>query len=339
MIVRAATEALAQSVPVRTACDSLGYPRSRWYRDQRAKSSPPAVAETSTRAPSPRALSTDERATVREVLNSERFQDAAPRQVYATLLDEGTYYCHWRTMYRILAAHDEVRERRNQLRHPSYARPELLATGPNQLWSWDITKLRGPVKYSYFYLYVILDVFSRYVVGWLLAGQESEQLGRKLIAETCRKEQIAPGQLTIHADRGGPMRAKSLALLLSDLGVTKTHSRPYTSTDNPYSEAQFKTMKYRANYPQRFGSLQDGRAWARPFFDWYNHHHRHSGIGLLTPAVVHAGLAPVVTAQRREVLQRAYEQHPERFVRGRPAPPALPEAVWINPPVGDDPPQ
>jgi putative transposase len=263
-------------------------------------------------------LSASERAQVRDLLNSERFGDSAPRQVYATLLDEGIYHCHWRTMYRILAEHDEVRERRNQLTHPNYARPELLATQPNELWSWDITKLKGPVKYTYFYLYVMLDVFSRYVVGWLLAVHESKRLGQKLLSETCQKERIAPDQLTIHADRGNPMRAKSLALLLSDLGVVKTHSRPYTATDNPYSEAQFKTMKYRPDYPRCFGSIQDARVWARSFFDWYNHQHRHTGIGLMTPAVVHAGLAPAVMVQRQRVLQVAYEQHPERFVKGPP---------------------
>jgi putative transposase len=266
------------------------------------------------------------------VLNSERFQDLAPREVYATLLDEGQYLCHWRTMYRILAEHDEVRERRNQLSHPSYQKPELLATGPNQVWSWDITKLLGPVKWTYYYLYVVLDIFSRYVVGWLIAEQESASLARELVGQTCVKQGIQPEQLTLHADRGSPMIAKSLALLLADLGVTKNHSRPQVSDDNPYSESQFKTMKYRPDYPERFGSMLAARSWARSFFGWYNQEHHHSALGLMTPADVHLGRAAQIRQQRQQVLQLAYEQHPERFVQGLPQPPALPDAVWINPP-------
>jgi putative transposase len=277
-------------------------------------------------------LSQAEKAVVRQELNSQRFWDSSPRQVYATLLDEGTYLCHWRTMYRILDEYTEVRERRNQLQHPAYTKPELLATGPNQLWSWDITKLKGPTKWTYYYLYVILDVFSRYVVGWMIAERETASLARELIAASCTKQGIQPEQLTLHADRGSSMRSKSLALLLADLGVTKTHSRPYVSNDNPYSEAQFKTMKYRPDYPDRFGSLADARSWARPFFEWYNHEHRHSGLGLMTPATVHYGQAQAVYQQRQQVLQVAYAAHPERFVRGLPAPPELPTAVWINRP-------
>jgi putative transposase len=277
-------------------------------------------------------LSAAEREHIRETLNSVRFQDSAPRQVYATLLDEGQYYCSWRTMYRILAAHQEVRERRNQLRHPTYHKPELLATSPNMLWSWDVTKLRGPVKWTYYYLYTILDVFSRYVVGWLIAEGESATLAQQLIRATCVKQAIQPDQLIVHADRGSSMRSKTVALLLADLGVTKTHSRPHVSNDNPYSEAQFKTLKYRPDYPERFGSLQDARAWARSFFWWYNHDHHHSALGLLTPSVVHHGQADSVLAQRRTVLQHAYAAHPERFVRGEPCPPILPEEVWINKP-------
>lgn len=269
---------------------------------------------------------------MRELLNSARFQDCAPRQVYATLLDEATYLCSWRTMYRILTAEGEVRERRNQLHHPTYTKPELLATQPKQLWSWDITKLKGPSKWTYYYLYVILDVFSRYVVGWMISERETAELAEAFIAETCAKERIGPDQLTLHADRGSAMTSKSVAQLLADLGVVKTHSRPHVSNDNPYSESQFKTLKYRADFPAQFGSAADARAWARPFFQWYNHEHHHSGIGLLTPASVHTGQAVEAIAARQEVLAAAYQAHPERFVRGTPRPPELPTAVWINPP-------
>lgn len=273
---------------------------------------------------------------MRDVLNSEVFQDKSPREVYATLLDEGRYLCHWSTMYRVLRTHDEVRERRNQLQHPTYSKPELLATGPNQLWSWDITKLRGPSKHSYYYLYVILDVYSRYVVGWMIAEQENAELAEQLIAETCAKQGIEPDQLTIHADRGSAMTSKSVALLLSDLGVTKTHSRPHVSNDNPYSEAQFKTLKYRPDYPERFGSIIDARSWGRAFFDWYNNRHHHIGLALLTPADVHSGRTAVKLQQRQTILQQAYAAHPERFVRGAPVLPVLPAEVWINPPKRDN---
>lgn len=280
-------------------------------------------------------MSEQERAQVREVLNSETFQDKSPREVYATLLDEGRYLCHWRTMYRVLDEHAEVRERRNQLQHPTYTKPELLATGPNQLWSWDITKLQGPSKYSYYYLYVILDIFSRYVVGWMVAERENAELAEQLIAETCTKQGILRNQLTIHADRGSAMTSKTVALLLSDLGVIKTHSRPHVSNDNPYSEAQFKTLKYRPDYPGRFGSIVDARSWGRAFFDWYNNQHHHTGIALLTPADVHSGQADERLQQRQAILQQAYAAHPERFVQGAPIVPKLPDAVWINPPQGE----
>jgi putative transposase len=235
-------------------------------------------------------------------------------------------------MYRILAENDEVRERRNQLRHPNYSKPELLATGPNQLWSWDITKLLGPSKWTYYYLYVILDVFSRYVVGWMIAECESATLAEELIAETCARQGIQPDQLTIHADRGSSMTSKSVAFLLADLGVTKTHSRPHVSNDNPYSEAQFKTLKYRPDYPSRFGCQADARAWANIFFTWYNQEHHHSGLALLTPADVHYHRTQAVLQKRQSVLQAAYQKNPERFVKGLPLPPQLPQAVWINPP-------
>jgi putative transposase len=270
---------------------------------------------------------------VLETLHSERFLDAAPAQVHATLLDEGTYLCSPRTMYRLLDTAGEIKERRDQVRRPHYAAPELLATRSNEVWSWDITKLLGPAKWTYFYLYVILDIFSRYVVGWMLAPRETAALAERLIAETCAKHAISPGQLTIHADRGGPMRSKPVALLLADLGVTKTHSRPHVSNDNPFSEAQFRTLKYCPQFPERFGSLEDGRAFGQAFFQWYNHEHRHSGLGFLTPAVVHVGHAATVRAHRQQVLATAFAAHPDRFVKGRPHAADLPTAVWINPPV------
>jgi len=325
-----AAEKLGKEVGVSSACRALGVPRSSVYRARRPK---PA---TRPRPTPERALNPVEKSAVRQVLNSEDFWDSSPRQVYATLLDEGTYLCHWRTMYRILDEHREVQERRNQLNHPVYTKPELLATSPNQLWSWDITKLKGPAKWTYYYLYVILDVFSRYAVGWMVAEREKASLARDLIAVTCDKQGIQPDQLVLHADRGGPMRSKPVAMLLADLGVTKTHSRPHVSNDNPYSEAQFKTMKYRLDYPQRFGSLVDARSWARSFFDWYNHEHRHSALGLMPPATVHFGQAQAVYEQRQQVLHAAYNAHPERFVRGLPTPPELPTAVWINRPQSID---
>ena len=325
-----AVEGLAQTVSVTAACQALGMPRSSLYRLWVEKQRPKPVIRAPV-VPS-RTLSQAEKAEVREVLNSERFQDQAPREVYATLLDEGQYLCHWRTMYRILDEHQEVRERRNQLCHPNYQKPELLATGPNQVWSWDITKLLGPVKWTYYYLYVILDIFSRYVPGWLIAGRELAALARELVGQTCVKQGITAEQLTLHADRGSPMISKSLALLLADLGVTKTHSRPYISDDNPYSEAQFKTLKYRPDYPERFGSQPDARAWSRSFFDWYNHQHHHSALGLLTPADVHFGRTEQILQQRQQVLLAAYEKNPERFVKGPSKPLEPPGVVWINPP-------
>jgi putative transposase len=309
------------------ACDALGVARASVYR-RRHPAAPPAPRPTP-----PRALAPIERQAVLETLHCERFLDAAPAQVHATLLDDGIYLCSPRTMYRLLDTAGEIKERRDQVRRPHYAAPELLATRPNEVWSWDITKLLGPAKWTYFYLYVILDIFSRYVVGWMLAPRETATLAERLIAETCAKHAIQPGQLTIHADRGGAMRSKPVALLLADLGVTKTHSRPHVSNDNPFSEAQFRTLKYSPQFPARFGSLEDGRAFGQVFFRWYNHEHRHSGLGFLTPAVVHVGHAATVRAQRQQVLATAYAAHPERFVKGRPQPADLPTAVWINPPV------
>ena len=324
-------EELANKTSMRTACTMMGVPRSSIYRLRRPK--PEKAEATSSRPASPRGLSTEEREQVRDILNSEEHQDKSPRAVYAHLLDEGRYLCHWRTMYRILEAFEEVRERRNQVRRPEYTKPELLATAPNQLWSWDITKLRGPATWTYYYLYVMLDVFSRYVVGWLLAERESAALAQELTLAACSKQQIQPGQLTIHADRGSPMIAKSMALLMSDLGVGKSHSRPYVSDDNPFSEAQFRTLKYSPTYPDRFGSLPDARTWCAGFFTWYNQEHYHTGLGLLTPSDVHHGRAPQILDQRQLVLQQAYTAHPERFVKGAPVVTQLPPAVWINPPA------
>lgn len=322
------TEALASSVGVTRACETLAVPRCQVYRARQPRIEKPAAA----RPPSARALSAAEKTGVRDTLNSERFADQAPREVYATWLDEECYLCSLATRYRLLREHKAIRERRNQLRHPAYAKPELLATGPKQVWSWDITKLLGPVKWTCFFLYVLLDIFSRYSVGWLLAERESSDLAQILIAETCQRENIAPDQLTIHADRGGSMTAKPLTLLLADLGVVKSHARPHVSNDNPFSEAQFKTLKYHPTFPDRFGSPADARAWFRPFVHWYNWEHHHTGLGLLTPGVVHSGQAPHFQVQRQQVLHQAYAIHPERFVQGQPQPPALPMAVWINPP-------
>jgi putative transposase len=321
-------ETVIQNAPMlglTAALVGLGLSRATYYRTGRAHPLPP-------RRPSPRALSSAEHDSVLQVLHEARFVDLAPAQVYATLLDEQRYLCSERTMYRVLAAHKEVRERRAQARHPSYAAPELLATAPNQLWSWDITKLLGPTKWSYFYLYVILDVFSRYVVGWLVAEGESSALASKLISETCARQGITPGQLTLHADRGSSMKSKPVAFLLADLGVTKTHSRPQVSDDNPFSEAQFKTLKYRPDFPERFGCIEDSRAHCRDFFPWYNHEHHHSGIALHTPHVVHYGFASLRDVQRQNALHDAFVAHPERFPRGLPRPPRLAPAVWINKP-------
>lgn len=323
----ATAEELGQGIGLRAACRQLNVPRSAVYRARQPQKEP---------APRPtpaRALSGEERQEVRDVLNSERFQDSSPYQVYATLLDDDEIYlCSISTMYRILDGHDEVRERRRQLRHPEAPKPELVATKPGELWSWDITKLPGPAKWSHYYLYVIIDVFSRYVVGWLIADRETAALAEELIAQTSAKEGIDQEQLTLHADRGSPMRSKVMAQLLADLGVTKSHSRPYTPNDNPFSEAQFKTMKYRPDFPERFDSLAATRAWARTFMHWYNYHHRHTALGLLTPATVHRGQAQQVQEKRQEILNQAYQAHPERFVRGQPTPPQLPTEVWINPP-------
>ena len=325
----AAIVELTPIVGVKAACEALNIPRASFYRKRGfgGVSADAAVVRFI-----PRALDAAERGAVLACLHEERFQNCAPAAVYATLLDEGRYHCSIRTMYRILEGEGEALERRDQLVHPAYQKPELLATGPNQLWSWDITKLLGPAKWTYFYLYVILDVFSRYVVGWMVANGESAELARRLIADTCAKQKIEPGKLNIHADRGASMTSKPVAFLMADLGITKTHSRPHVSDDNPYSESHFRTLKYRPGFPERFGSLPDARGFSQEFFSWYNEEHRHSGLGLLSPAVVHHGLALAAIEQRRAVLDAAYAAHPERFVRKPPQPSPAPTEVWINKP-------
>ena len=323
-------EELTPIIGTRPACRALGAAPATIYRRRR----PPEPRPPRPRPVPDRALSAAERERVQELLHSQRFVDSSPAQVWATLLDEGTYLCSERTMYRLLQARrGGVRERRDQLTHPAYAKPELLAERPNELWSWDISKLLGPTKWTYFYLYVILDVFSRYVVGWTVQHRETGPIAEALIAQAIEQQQIARDQLTVHADRGGPMRSKPVAFLLSDLGITKTHSRPYTSTDNPYSEAHFKTLKYRPAFPARFDSIEQAREFCREFFGWYNHEHRHSGISLMTPASVHYGRATQVHADRQRVLNAAHQATPDRFVRRAPAAPPVPTAAWINKPT------
>ena len=310
-------------------CQSVGLARATLYRRRR-----PARAPTSTpRAASSRALVPAERQAVLDVLHSARFVDQSPAEVHATLLEEQTYLCSTRTMYRILDAAAEVRERRNQARHPAYAKPELVATAPNQIWSWDITKLKGPIPYLYYSLYVILDLFSRYVVGWMVAAHENARLAQRLIDATCRKQGIGPHQLTIHADRGAPMRSKLVAELFSDLSIDASHSRPRVSNDNPFSEAQFRTFKYRPEFPDRFGSIEHARHVGHDLFTWYNDAHHHSGLTYLTPADVHYGRAAAMLEVRHYTRLAAYDAHPERFVQGPPRLETLPHAVWINPPA------
>src|SRR5712692_1863157 len=324
---------LTPIVGTRPACRALGVAPATIYRRRR----PPVPRPPRPRRLPARALSEAERQAVLAELHSERFVDCSPAQVWATLLDEGRYLASERTMYRLLeAVHGAVRERRDQLTHPPYARPELLAERPNELWSWDISKLKGPAKWTCFYLYVILDVFSRYAVGWTVQQREAASVAEALIAQAAEQQQIEPGTLTVHADRGSSMTSKPVALLLAELGVAKTHSRPYTSTDNPYSEAHFRTLKYRPGFPARFDSIEHARAFCREFFDWYNHQHRHSGLGLMTPAAVHYGRAKELRAGRARVLAAAYAATPERFVRGVPQPPTLPTAAWINKPTREE---
>ena len=312
---------------IEALCRSLNVPRVAYYRVTRGQVYGPRRPRRQ-----PRALTAVQQTAVLAALHEPRFVDLAPPQVHTHLLDEGTWLCSIRTMYRLLARDGEVHERRAQLRHPTYAAPELLATSPNQVWSWDITKLKGPTTWSYFYFYVILDVFSRYIVGWMVTTRESATLAKQLIDTTCTNQQIGKTQLTLHADRGSAMKSKLVAELLADLGVTKTHSRPHVSNDNPYSESNFKTLKFRPDFPARFGSLEDARAHCADFVAWYNHEHYHSGIAYHTPVAVHTGAASTINHARAATLAAAYATHPERFVRGVPQPQPLPAAAWINKP-------
>ena len=327
-------EAIVELEPligVRAACRATGRAQARYYR--RHRRSPAPARPVRQRRAQPRALSHTERDTVRALLNSPDFADKAPATVYHELLDEGVYVASVSSMYRILRAHGEVRERRRQATHPARVKPELVATQPNHCWSWDITKLHGPAKWSYFYLYVIIDIYSRYTVGWMIAGRESAALAELLLAETIAKQGIDRDTLSIHADNGSSMASKPVAFLLADLGVTKSHSRPHTSNDNPYSEAQFRTLKYRPDFPDTFGSIEDARAFCQRFFRWYNTEHRHSGVAWHTPHNVHYGHAEAVQTVRADVLAAAYTRNPERFVRKHPEPAELPAAALINQPT------
>lgn len=327
-----AIEEHRRAVGLKPLCEALGVSRETYYRRQR----PPTPRPPRERPRPARALSDSEKQTVLAELHSERFINRAPFEVVATLLDEGRYLCSTRTMYRVLAESEEVRERRNQLRHPEYKKPELLATAPNQVWTWDITTLLGPVKWTYFYLYVILDIYSRYVVGWMLASRKSAELARRLIRETCEKHGIDPDELTLHSDRGSEMVSKQVSQLLADLAVAQSLNRPHVSNDNPFVESHFKTLKYGPGFPDRFdGGFEHALAHCKRFFPWYNDEHRHGSLAGLTPAQVHFGHAPQVLEQREQVLRAAYERNPERFVRGLPGIPRPPQAVWINPPRVD----
>jgi putative transposase len=321
-------EQLGAQVNLSAACSALGVARATFYRRKRQ----PQQLVVGRQKPA-RSLSVEERQRLLTVLHQPSFVDMAPAEVYTWLLETGTYLCSIRTMYRILEQANETTERRSRVRHPSYTKPELLATGPNQVWSWDITKLNGPGKWQHYSLYVIMDIFSRYVVGWMVADRESSALAQRFIADTLRKEKIGRGQLVIHADRGAAMRSKPVVQLLADMAVTRTHSRPHCSNDNPYSEAHFKTLKYRPDFPDRFGSLEHAKTFCRGFFRWYNHEHYHTGIALLTPVTVHRGRVEEVIQQRSVVLDAAYEAHPDRFVRKRPTHASPPTAAWINPPT------
>jgi putative transposase len=329
-------EAVAELAPLigkRAACRATGAPQASYYRRHRQSPAlPPVQGPKRAPRPQPRALNPAERAAVRAVLNSPDFADQAPVAVYHQLLDEGVYLCSPSSMYRILRQHGEVRERRRHASHPAHVKPELLATAPNQVWTWDITRLRGPAKRVFYHLYSILDVYSRYTVGWMVAGRENEHLAERLIADTLAKQNIPAGQLTIHADRGSSMTSRTVAQLLCDLDVERSHSRPRISNDNPFSEAQFKTLKYRPDFPDRFTSIEEARNHCKGFFWWYNHEHRHSGIAWHTPHDVHHGHVEAVRAARAETLTAAYARHPERFVRQHPQPPLLPTNVWINEP-------
>ena len=331
----AAVQELTPALGTGAACRAIGLWRGVPARQQARSHRRDLVGPPRPHAPRPcppLALDAQEQQALLGALNSERFCDTAPAAVHATLLGEGTYLGSVRTMYRLLAASGGCRERRNQLTHPAYTKPELLAIAPNQVWSWDITKLKGPAKWTCFHLYVILDIFSRFVVGWLIAPRECSQLAQQLIADTVSRHNVESGMLTLHADRGAAMRSKPVASLLVDLDVAKSHSRPHVSDDNPYSESQFKTMKYRPEFPERFGCIEDARTHCQAFFAWYNDQHCHSSIAYMTPHSVHYGLAAAMRVTRQATLDAAYLANPKRFKNRRPVLPPMPTAAWINPP-------
>jgi putative transposase len=325
---------LAPRMGVRPAAEAVGGSQASYWRRHRQSPAPERPAPVPHRdRHQPRALSEAEQQAILDLLHSDRFVDVAPAEAWAILLDEGVYLGSVSTFYRLLRRAGETRERRRQATHPAKVKPELVATAPNQVWSWDITKLRGPAKWVSYHLYVIIDIFSRYVVGWMVASRESDDLAEVLIRQTCAKQGITRDQLTIHADRGSSMTSKTVAQLYADLNITQSHSRPHVSNDNPYSESQFKTLKYRPDFPGSFASIAAARVHCQRFFPWYNDDHRHSGLGMHTPADVHYGTAEATRSKRAAILDEAYAQHPERFVRKPPAPPKLPEASWINEPT------
>ncbi len=324
-MINPVVEELAEHTDVKTACALLGRPRGSHYRAK----APRPVREPAPRLTPPNALSAVERQQVLDVLTGERFADKSVAQTWATLLDEGTYLCSMSTMHRILRAHDLAGERRSQATHPARTRPELVATKPGQVWSWDITKLRGPDRGVYFDLYVVLDIFSRFVVAWTVAAREDSEIARQMLEEAMGVHGIPEA---VHADRGTSMTSKPVAQLLVDLSVARSHSRPHVSNDNPYSESAFKTLKYAPIFPDRFGSLADARTFGERFFSYYNHEHRHSGVGLHTPASIHYGTAREVRAYRQRTLDAAHAAHPERFGHRRPRAPKLPTVAWINQP-------
>jgi putative transposase len=315
----------------KAACAAVGRPRATHYRHQ----APPKPRSTAPRPAPPNKLTDEEMGQILDVLRWPRFVDLSPAQVFHILLDEGRYLASVSTYYRLLRANGEVRERRRQAMHPPRVRPELVARKPLVVWSWDITKLKGPKKGEYYDLYVVLDIFSRYVVAWCVAPSESGELAKELIADAVARHEVPPGQLTVHADRGSSMTSNPVVELLAFLGIGRTHSRPHVSNDNPFSEAQFKTLKYCPEFPERFGCVQDARAFCERFFMHYNHEHRHSGIGYHTPASVHYGTAAEVRAKRAETLDAAYAANPARFRHRRPEPPKLPTVAWINEPSQD----
>jgi putative transposase len=321
-------ETLAMQVGVQSACQALAVPRSSLYATRRPK---PEVAPRSMTRP-PNALTATERAMVLAELNSERFADQTPYEIYPQLLDEGRYLCSLRGMYRILAENQASRDRRNQLRHPTRPAPQVVARRPNQAWVWDITQLLSTVRYQCFYLYLVLDLFSRFIIVWLIADKQSGDYAQQLLAASFKRFQLQPDQLIVHSDNGGPMTAKPLDWLFSELGIRQSLSRPHVANDNPHAEAGFKTLKYHPTYPDRFEGLRHAHTWMRGFEHWYCYEHHHTALGLMTPAAVHFGMAESLWLKRQAVLQAAYQAHPERFSRGHPAPPRWSEQVGINAP-------